>query len=96
MGLAAVDDPGRNDYPWGMKSAVSEKGQVTIPKVVRERLGLRPGTLIEFRAENGQLVGTKAMPADAFHKWRGAGCLPGKATVDEYLACVRGAGAHRR
>jgi AbrB family looped-hinge helix DNA binding protein len=78
-----------------MKSAVSEKGQVTIPKAVRERLGLRPGTLIEFRAENGHLVGLKSVPADAFRKWRGAGSLPGKATVDEYLARVRGAGAHR-
>jgi AbrB family looped-hinge helix DNA binding protein len=78
-----------------MKSAVSEKGQVTIPKTLRERLGLRPGTLIEFCAENGRLVGTKSIPVDAFRKWRGCGRLPGKATVDEYLTRVRGVGAHR-
>jgi AbrB family looped-hinge helix DNA binding protein len=77
-----------------MKSAVSEKGQVTIPKAVRERLGLRPGTLIEFRAENGHLVGTKLMPVDVLRKWRGCGRLPGNSTVDEYLARARGIGAH--
>lgn len=90
-----LDEPGRNDYHSSMKSAVSEKGQVTIPKTVRERLGLRPGTLIEFRAENGRLVGTKSIPVDAFRKWRGCGRLPGKSTVDEYIARARGAGAHR-
>ena len=42
-----------------MKSAVSEKGQVTIPKKLRDRLGLRPGALLEFREESGKLVGTK-------------------------------------
>ena len=77
-----------------MKSAVSEKGQVTIPKAVRERLGLRPGTLIEFRAENGHLVGTKSIPVDVLRKWRGSGHLPGGQTVDDYLARARGIGAH--
>ena len=78
-----------------MKSAVSEKGQVTIPKAARERLGLRPGTLIEFRAENGRLIGAKAMPEDVFRKWRGRGRLPTGMTVDSYLARTRGEGAHR-
>ena len=89
-----VDQVGRNCYSPGMKSAVSEKGQVTIPKTVRDGLGLRPGTLIEFRAESGRLVGTKVIPVDPFRKWRGSGRLPGKSTVDEYLARARGAGAH--
>jgi AbrB family looped-hinge helix DNA binding protein len=77
-----------------MKSAVSEKGQVTIPKSVRDRLGLRPGTLIEFRAENGRLVGAKSVPEDVFRKWRGRGRLPSGMTVDTYLARARGTGAH--
>jgi AbrB family looped-hinge helix DNA binding protein len=77
-----------------MKSAVSEKGQVTIPKSVRDRLGLRPGTLIEFRAENGRLVGAKSVPEDVFRKWRGRGHLPSGMTVDTYLARARGTGAH--
>ena len=79
-----------------MKSAISEKGQVTIPKAVRERLGLRPGTLIEFRAEEGKLVGTKAVPEDVFRKWRGRGRLPRNLSVDEYLRRTRDGHANRR
>jgi antitoxin PrlF len=79
-----------------MKRTVSEKGQVTIPKAIREKLGLRPGTLLEFRAEGGRLVGTKAVAEDVFRKWRGSGRLPKGASVDEHLNRSRGPGAHRR
>lgn len=72
-----------------MKSIVSEKGQVTVPKAIRERLGLRPGSLIEFRAEDGKLVGTKAVPEDVFRKWRGRGRLPRGVSVDDYLRHTR-------
>ena len=74
-----------------MKAVVSEKGQVTIPKPVRERLGLRPGTEIEFQAVGGRLVGHKASAADPFAKWRGRGKLPRGKTVDQYLKETRGA-----
>jgi AbrB family looped-hinge helix DNA binding protein len=79
-----------------MNSSVSEKGQVTIPKAIRDRLGLRPGTVIEFRAENGRLIGTKAVAEDVFRKWRGRGRLPAGLSVDEYLLRTRGPHAHRR
>jgi antitoxin PrlF len=42
-----------------MKSIVSEKGQVTIPKVLRERLGLGPGQVLDFRERNGRLIAEK-------------------------------------
>jgi bifunctional DNA-binding transcriptional regulator/antitoxin component of YhaV-PrlF toxin-antitoxin module len=69
---------------------------VTIPKAIRERLGLRPGTVLEFRAENGRLVGTKAVGEDVFRKWRGRGRLPADLTVDEYLRKTRDPDANRR
>lgn len=72
-----------------MKSVVSEKGQVTIPKAIRDLLGLRPGSLIEFRAEDGKLVGTKAVSEDVFRKWRGRGRLPGGLSVDDYVRHTR-------
>ncbi|MGH2626488.1 MAG: AbrB/MazE/SpoVT family DNA-binding domain-containing protein [Anaerolineales bacterium] len=31
-----------------MRSTISSKGQITVPVEVRERLGLRPGTPVEF------------------------------------------------
>ncbi|MBI4241213.1 MAG: AbrB/MazE/SpoVT family DNA-binding domain-containing protein [Candidatus Rokubacteria bacterium] len=47
-----------------MKTTVSEKGQVTIPKPLRDRLGIRPGHVLDFREERGCLVATKATPED--------------------------------
>jgi len=43
-----------------VKTTISTKGQVTIPKHLRDRLGLRPGTALEFSEENGRLVARKA------------------------------------
>ena len=79
-----------------MKASVSEKGQVTIPKAIRERLGLRPGTVLEFQTEGGRLIGTKAVTQDVFRKWRGRGRLPGGASVDEHLSRARGPRANGR
>ena len=31
-----------------MLSTVTDKGQVTLPKAIRDRLGIRPGTRIDF------------------------------------------------
>jgi AbrB family looped-hinge helix DNA binding protein len=47
----------------GMKARVSEKGQVTVPKRLRERLDIRPGDELDFSEEDGRLVALKA-PAD--------------------------------
>lgn len=43
-------------------ATVTSKGQVTIPKDVRDHLGLEPGTRITFtRAENGDYVLTREL-----------------------------------
>ena len=78
------------------KAAVSEKGQVTIPKAIRERLGLRPGTLLEFCAEGGRLIGTKAVAEDVFRKWRGSGRLPKRGLRRRASEPLPGPRAHRR
>jgi AbrB family looped-hinge helix DNA binding protein len=72
-----------------MNAIVSEKGQVTIPKQVRETLGIRPGTVLEFEAVSGKFVGEKKCPTDVFRKWRGRGSIPGRLSVDTYLKRVR-------
>lgn len=48
-----------------MKAIVSEKGQVTIPKKLRDRLGITPGAVLEFREDAGVLLTTKASGEDA-------------------------------
>jgi antitoxin PrlF len=82
-----------NSYHVSMKTVVSERGQITIPKPIRERLGLRPGTALELDTEGGRLIGRKVIGQDVFRKWRGRGRLPEGKSVDQHLARARD--AHR-
>ena len=53
------------------QAKITAKGQVTIPLVVRRRLGIGPGDEIEFReTANGFLV-TKRVPTSPFEKYVG-------------------------
>ena len=36
-----------------MKSMISSKGQITVPAVIREKLGLVPGTVVTFEIAKG-------------------------------------------
>ena len=74
-----------------MTAVLSEKGQITIPKPVRQKLGLLPGVVLEFEAVNGKLVGRKKVADDVFKKWRGRGRLPQAVGVDAYLKRTRDA-----
>ena len=74
-----------------MDAILSEKGQITIPKAIREKLGLLPGVVLEFDAIKGQLVARKKISHDVFKKWRGRGKLPKKMTVETYLKRARDA-----
>ncbi len=74
-----------------MKTTVSEKGQVTIPKRLRDRLGLRAGTVLDFEELEGRLVGTKMVRADHLDDLVGIIDLP--AGVDAYVDETRGPGA---
>ena len=44
------------ETPEIMLAKVSQKGWVVIPAALRKRYGLKPGTLVEIREENGQIV----------------------------------------
>ncbi len=75
-----------------MSATVTSKGQVTIPKSVRDLLGIAPGTRVEFkRASDGSVVLTRAddkRPISRFAKLRGHA---GKGlTTDAIMALTRG------
>lgn len=72
-----------------MKAIVSEKGQVTIPKACRDRLGLQAGSVLDFETHDGKLVAVKQQSRDVFSKWRGRAKLPGNRNVDQYLDMIR-------
>ncbi|MHB8890609.1 MAG: AbrB/MazE/SpoVT family DNA-binding domain-containing protein [Candidatus Limnocylindrales bacterium] len=73
-----------------MKTTISEKGQITIPKRLRDRLGLRPGTVLDFEEVGGRLVGRKLVPADHLDELLGILALP--AGVDAFVRETRGPG----
>lgn len=70
-----------------MKSVVAERGQVTIPKALRDKLGIRPGTELEFTALDGALVARKA-ETDPVSKV--FGCLGKPIDTDKYIKSIRG------
>lgn len=70
-------------------SRVSEKGQVTIPKALRERLGITPGEILEFEeGPDGRLVGRKAGGRDPVDEAYGVLRLDGG--TDELIDRLRG------
>jgi len=54
-----------------MKAKVAERGQVTIPKVLREQLGIEPGTVLEFKEDRGKLIAVKVATIDTVDQFYG-------------------------
>jgi AbrB family looped-hinge helix DNA binding protein len=76
-----------------MATMVTSKGQVTIPKPVRDMLGIGPGTAVEFElAPDGQVILRRAdaggRPVSRFERARGM--ARGGMTTDEIMALTRG------
>jgi AbrB family looped-hinge helix DNA binding protein len=59
---------------------ITQKGQVTIPKKVRDRAGIVPGSEVEF-AVDGDVVTLKKVPA---------GKKPGMSRGEKIVAALRG------
>jgi len=70
-----------------MKAIVADRGQVTIPKKIRDRLGIVPQTVLEFHEENGKLVAVKVTEEDPVAKV--IGCLKLKNSTDEIMKELR-------
>jgi antitoxin PrlF len=76
-----------------MNATVSEKGQVTIPKPLRDSLGIRPGEVLDFEEDDGRLVARKASRLDAVDA--AYGLLDLGAPTDRLLDELRGPGDAR-
>ena len=77
-----------------MATVVAERGQVTIPKALRDKLGIGPGTVLEFSAEEGRLVATKVITDHPAQHLMGRHSK-GRRT-DEIMAELRGKSRSRR
>jgi antitoxin PrlF len=71
-----------------MKAKVAERGQVTIPKALRERLGIVPGTVLDFIEEHGRLIAKKSETLDAVDQVFGS--LGRGRSTDDVLREIRG------
>jgi antitoxin PrlF len=75
-----------------MMVTVTSKGQVTIPKPVRDRLGIHPGSKVHFEvAEDGRAflrrVGKRAAKPSRFERLRGT--ATSGLTTDQIMAMTR-------
>jgi antitoxin PrlF len=50
---------------------VTSKGQITLPKKVREKLGVHPGENVGFEEKNGIFYIKKTVKESPFDKWIG-------------------------
>jgi antitoxin PrlF len=78
-----------------MAVTVTSKGQVTIPKEVRDRLGINPGSKIDFElAADGRAflrkVGKARVRPSRFERMRGT--ATSGLTTDEIMALTRNDG----
>ena len=53
-----------------LKAHVSSRGQVALPKAVREQLGLEEGASLTVRVEGDEVILRKA-PAGSWRQWEG-------------------------
>jgi AbrB family looped-hinge helix DNA binding protein len=78
------------------KMKITRRGQVTIPKDLRERFGLKPETEVEFQVVNNSILLRKRPGKLNLTRWKGR-CrksfkVLGYTRVDEFIGDVRGVG----
>jgi antitoxin PrlF len=76
-----------------MAMTLTTKGQVTIPKPIRDRLGIGPGSAVEFEiGQDGRVILSRAdrtaPPKSRFERLRGRATTG--LTTDQIMALTRG------
>lgn len=69
---------------------ITSKGQVTIPKEVRDKLGIRPGEDLVFEEKNGTFYIRKSLKKSPFDKWVGRLKKYRRQKTDEIIKDLRG------
>lgn len=79
-----------------METTLTSKGQVTIPKHIRDSMKMEPGCKLVFDVnKDGEVVLRKSGPAeerrpDRFDEALGAAEIKWPGSTDEYMALIRG------
>ncbi|MEF7613283.1 AbrB/MazE/SpoVT family DNA-binding domain-containing protein [Aquincola sp. MAHUQ-54] len=73
-----------------MEATVAERGQITLPKAVRDALGLTKGSVLKIELDGGRIILRKDV-SEALRKVRGKFKLAdGLDTTDAALRAIRG------
>jgi antitoxin PrlF len=72
-----------------MEAIVAERGQITLPKAVRDALGLTKGTQLKVELDGSRIILRKNVD-DAVSRLRGRFKLDGFASTDEAMRAIRG------
>ena len=72
-----------------MEATVAERGQITLPKAVRDALGLAKGTVLKVELDGGRIILRKDVN-DAISRVRGRFKLPSGVSTDDVMQDLRG------
>jgi len=72
-----------------MEATVAERGQITLPKAVRDALGLTKGTSLKVELDGSRIILRKNVD-DAISRARGKFKLPDGVTTDDIMRELRG------
>jgi len=72
-----------------MDATVAERGQITLPKAIRDALGLSKGTRLKIELDGSRIVIRKDVN-DAISRARGRFRLPAGKTTDDVMRELRG------
>ncbi len=71
-------------------SKITKKGQITIPKEIRNKFGFLPGTDVDIIAEGNEAYIVKARRKNIFLQWLGRGKQREKNDIDFLVDKLRG------
>jgi antitoxin PrlF len=73
-----------------ISAKLTSKGQLTVPKMVRERLGIQPGDELEFVEEDGTFLIRKQVRESPFDRYIGFLSHARGTETDDVLTELRG------
>jgi len=72
-----------------MEATVAERGQITLPKAVRDALGLTKGSQLKVELDGSRIILSKNVD-DAVSRARGRFKLPSGTSTDDLIRSLRG------
>ena len=69
---------------------ITSKGQVTIPRDIRDKFGFLPGTEVDIVSKDDKALIVKSARENMFLKWLGRGKLRNKKDIDLLVHKLRG------